>query len=64
MPPVEFEPKISAGERPQTQALVGAATVTGTALHHGHLFCRLPFNLSTTFSVIKAPASHPGAANR
>ena len=30
MPPVGFEPKISAGERPQTYALHRAATVTGT----------------------------------
>ena len=29
MPPVEFEPTISAGERPQTYALDRAATVTG-----------------------------------
>jgi len=29
MPPVEFEPKISAGERPQTYALDRAATATG-----------------------------------
>ena len=31
MPPVGFEPTISAGERPQTYALDGAAT--GTGLH-------------------------------
>jgi hypothetical protein len=30
MPPVEFEPTISAGERPQTYALERAATGTGT----------------------------------
>jgi hypothetical protein len=29
MPPVEFEPTISAGEQPQTYALDCAATVTG-----------------------------------
>ena len=29
MPPVEFEPTISAGERPQTYALDRAATGTG-----------------------------------
>jgi len=29
MPPVEFEPTISAGERPQTYALDRAATETG-----------------------------------
>ena len=30
MPPVGFEPAISAGERPQTYALDRAATATGT----------------------------------
>ena len=30
MPPVGFEPTISAGERPQTYALDRAATGTGT----------------------------------
>ena len=30
MPPVGFEPKISAGERPQTYALDRAATGTGS----------------------------------
>ena len=30
MPPVGFEPTISAGQRPQTDALVRAATETGT----------------------------------
>jgi len=30
MPPVEFEPMISAGERPQTYALDRAATGTGS----------------------------------
>jgi hypothetical protein len=29
MPPVEFEPTISAGERPQTYTLDRAATATG-----------------------------------
>ena len=32
MPPVEFEPMISAGERPQTHALDRAATGTGFSL--------------------------------
>jgi hypothetical protein len=35
MPPVEFEPTISAGERLQTYALDRAATGTGL----GHLYC-------------------------
>ena len=30
MPPVEFEPTIAAGERPQTYVLDRAATGTGT----------------------------------
>ena len=33
MPPVELEPTISAGERPQTYALDRAATGTGTTSH-------------------------------
>jgi len=32
MTPVEFEPTISAGERPQTYAFDGAATGTGLPL--------------------------------
>ena len=32
MPPVGFEPTISAGERPQTYALNRAATGTGTGV--------------------------------
>ena len=32
MPPVEFEPTISAGERPQTYALDRAATGTGSLI--------------------------------
>jgi hypothetical protein len=32
MPPVGFEPTISAGERPKTYALDGAATGTGQLL--------------------------------
>jgi hypothetical protein len=31
MPPVGFEPTISAGERPKTYALDGAATGTGSS---------------------------------
>ena len=38
MPPVGFEPTISAGERPQTNALDRAATGTGT-----YQMCRLKF---------------------
>ena len=34
MPPVGFEPTISAGERPQTYALDRAATGTGIAVYY------------------------------
>jgi len=34
MPPVGFEPTISAGERPQTYALDCVATGTGVVLHY------------------------------
>jgi len=34
MPPVGFEPTISAGERPQTQALDRAATGTDTVRNY------------------------------
>jgi hypothetical protein len=37
MPPVGFEPTISASERPQTYALDGAAT--GTGAHALFLYC-------------------------
>ena len=36
MPPVGFEPTISAGERPQTYALDRMATGTGKASYVGH----------------------------
>ena len=34
MPPVGFEPKISAGERPQTYALDRMATGTGRRIYY------------------------------
>jgi hypothetical protein len=41
MPPVGFEPTISAGERPQTYALDRAAAGTGTAtLFHNLLLIK------------------------
>jgi len=46
MPPVRFEPTISAGERPQTYALDLATTGTDTNLLQGVLkisFLKLPF---------------------
>jgi len=36
MPPAEFEPTISAGERPQTYALDRAATTTGVYIYGSH----------------------------
>ena len=39
MPPVRFEPTISAGEVPQTYALGRAATGTGNAISKS--FCKL-----------------------
>jgi len=42
MPPVGFEPTISAGERPQTYALDRTDTVTGTVIVL-HLVCILNF---------------------
>ena len=41
MPPVWFEPTISAGERPQTYALDRAATGTGT------YYCMLYYSIAT-----------------
>jgi len=38
MPPVGFEPTISAGERPQTHVLDRAATGTGFYVHHQEFF--------------------------
>ena len=38
MLPVGFEPTISAGERPQTYALDGAATGTGELIHESLIF--------------------------
>ena len=37
MPPVGFEPTISAGERPQTYALDCAATGTGKVIYYNIL---------------------------
>ena len=45
MPPVGFEPTISAVERPQTHALDSAATGTGTHIHIivDHMYTQLRF---------------------
>ena len=44
MPPVGFEPTISAGERPKTYALDRTATGTGTALLLSYLKSVLIYN--------------------
>ena len=41
MPPVGFEPKISAGERPQTYALDRAATGTGRQATDDNVISRM-----------------------
>jgi len=46
MPPVGFEPTISAGERPQTYALDRAATGTGC------IYKSTPFNLREFIHVV------------
>jgi hypothetical protein len=40
MPPMVFEPKISAGERPQTYTLDRAATGTGDVCIHFNNTCK------------------------
>ena len=49
MPPLGFEPKISAGERPQTYAVDRAATATGFSTNYKTEFKAASF--STHFSV-------------
>ena len=44
MPPVGFEPTISAGERPQTYALDRAATGTGRMSNLEYLYVRSYLN--------------------
>ena len=51
MPPAGFEPTISAGERPQTYALDGAATGTG------HFLITLPKS-TTLFQWLAASKIH------
>jgi len=41
MPPAEFQPTISAGERPQTYALDRAATGTGISKYVRILICAM-----------------------
>ena len=49
MPPVEFEPTISAGERPQNYALDRAATGTGRQFNYKSQFKATPSNKHTKF---------------
>jgi hypothetical protein len=46
MPPVGFEPTISADQRPQTYALDGAATGTGAFFNHSSFYISLYINYS------------------
>ena len=51
MPPVGFEPTVSAGERPQTYALDRATTGTGTAQTYKCLIeCRI--NTAVSFYIL------------
>jgi hypothetical protein len=51
MPPVEFEPIISAGERPKTYALDRAATGTGTKLTQPIQILIIAGNLKTFVTI-------------
>ena len=52
MPPVAFEPTISAGERPQTYALDRAATGTGIEEHYSNKIYLYNFSAQCTLHVI------------
>ena len=52
MPPVGFEPTISAGERPQTYALDRAASGTGTYIH-------IPYTIVHTIMYVRLLGSMP-----
>jgi hypothetical protein len=65
MPPVGFEPMISAGERPQTYALDRAASKTGTDTHYGYVIIinclqRLPERTSSLHYAYIARLVHLG----
>jgi len=51
MPPVGFEPTISAGERPQTYALDRALTGTGYCLGYNNLYIVMYCKLYNTCNV-------------
>ena len=59
MPPVGFEPTISAGERPQTYALDRAATGTGTFWHYWRKTPKIPnqFRIRSLFLYIRNRAN-------
>ena len=50
MPPVGFEPTISAGERPKTYALDRAATISGSNAGYAKFRCSKGYWLPTTFA--------------
>jgi hypothetical protein len=55
MPPVEFEPSISASERPQTHALDGAATGIGhlSCASKTHFYICIPWLLSLAWNAFE-----------
>ena len=50
MPPVGFEPTISAGERPQAYASDRAATATGIIVYYIYVLFRETHKLNLTFT--------------
>ena len=65
MPPVRFEPTISAGERPQTFALDRAATETGTFINYvGYILQKLHNYYCYFFSrTAREPAHNNGCGS-
>jgi len=60
MPPVGFEPTISAGEQPQTYALDRAAT--GTGIYIGYIILNLPALEARVTPVCAVQATFRGLA--
>jgi len=58
MPPVGFEPTISAGERPQTYALDGAANGTGTLVVLSVFYLRI-YVLFSVMSLVNSNSGIP-----
>ena len=52
MPPVGFEPTISADERPQTHALDRGTTATGDSKYEGHLESKERFAIKKYLLII------------